>query len=318
MQKTFLELYGTAPWSVVHPFNAEDRAPMAAIRAAVEPMKGTLRGTAARVPFDGIMEHVAAAEGVTYEADEVGGVVGLWCRPEGAQPERVVMHLHGGWFNWGSAKAYRHFAGQIAVRAGAAVFVPDYRLAPEDPFPASADDALAAYRGLVERGFTKIVITGDSAGGNLSLGLLVQLAASGEDGSKALVGGVALSPVTNLALSGDSWTTRAAADPVFTKEQVAGLVGAYLAEQRGDDPSASPVYANLRGLAPVRVHVGDDEVLLDDSVRFVERAVAAGADARLEVWEGMLHGFLGSVGRLKASNEALKLVGEFLRERFAE
>lgn len=92
----------------------------------------------------------------------------------------------------------------------------------------------------------------------------------------------------------------------------------YLAGRRGDDPSASPVYADLKGLAPVRVHVGDDEVLLDDSVRFVERAVEAGVDARLDVWEGMLHGFTGSVGRVRAAGEALELVGEFLRERFAD
>ena len=228
------------------------------------------------------------------------------------------MHLHGGWFNWGSAKAYRHFAGQIAARAGAAVFVPAYRLAPEYPFPAAAEDVEAAYRGLIERGFSKIAVTGDSDGGNLSLGLLVQMAASGEDGSKELVGGVALSPVTDLALSGDSWMTRAESDPVFTKEQVTGLVESYLAGRRGDDPSASPVYADLKGLAPVRVHVGDDEVLLDDSVRFVERAVEAGVDARLDVWEGMLHGFTGSVGRVRAAGEALELVGEFLRERFAD
>jgi acetyl esterase/lipase len=128
------------------------------------------------------------------------------------------MHLHGGWFNWGSAKAYRHFAGQIAARAGAAVFVPAYRLAPEYPFPAAAEDVEAAYRGLIERGFSKIAVTGDSAGGNLALGLLVQMAASGEDGSKELVSGVALSPVTDLALSGDSWMTRAESDPVFTKD----------------------------------------------------------------------------------------------------
>jgi len=318
MQKTFLELYGSASWSVLHSFEAEDRASMAAMRAAVEPMKGTLRGTAARVPFDGIMEHVAAAEGVSYEADEVGGIAGWWCRPEGAAAGRVVMHLHGGWFNWGSAKAYRNFAGQIAARAGAAVFVPDYRLAPEHPFPAAADDALAAYRALVERGFAKIAITGDSAGGNLALGLLVRLAARVEEDGKALVVGVALSPVTDLALAGSSWETRAEADPVFTKEQVAGLVEGYLSGHAAEDPLASPVYAELKGLAPVCMHVGDDEVLLDDSVRFVERAVAAGVDARLEVWEGMLHGFAGSVGRLKASSEALGLVGEFLRERFAE
>jgi monoterpene epsilon-lactone hydrolase len=317
MQKTFFDLYGRATWSVVHPFSTEDRAPMAAMRAVVEPMKGKFQGTAARAPFDGIMEHVAAPAGVTYEADQIGGVPGWWCRPDDTQPQRAVMHLHGGWFNWGSAQAYRHLAGQIAARADVAVFVPDYRLAPEHPFPAAVDDVRACYLALIERGFSKIAVTGDSAGGNLTLGLLVQLAAIGEDGSKALVGGVALSPVTDLALSGDSWSTRAAADPVFTKPQVAELVGSYLAGHRADDPLASPIYADLKGLAPVRVHIGDDEVLLDDSVRFVERAVAAGVNARLDVWEGMVHGFPGSVGRLAASEEALQLVGDFLTERFA-
>ena len=317
MQKTFFDLYGGAPWSVVHTFSTEDRAPMAAMRAVVEPMKGKMQGTAARAPFDGIMEHVAAPAGVTYEADQIGGVAGWWCRPDDAQPQRAVMHLHGGWFNWGSVQAYRHLAGQIAARAGVAVFVPDYRLDPEHPFLAAADDVRACYLDLIERGFSKIAVTGDSAGGTLTLGLLVQLAAIGEDGSKALVGGVALSPVTNLTLSGDSWSTRAAADPFFTKPQVAELVGSYLAGHHADDPLASPMYADLKGLAPVRVHFGDDEVLLDASVRFVERAVEAGVHARLDVWEGMVHGFPGSVGSLAASEEALQLVGDFLTERLA-
>jgi epsilon-lactone hydrolase len=315
--KTFSDDHDRTIWSTIHPFSTDDQAPMGAMRAMVEPMKGTLQGTAARVPFDGIMEHVAAPAGVTYEADQVGGVGGWWCQPEGARPQQAVMHIHGGWFNWGSAQAYRHLAGHIARVAGAAVFVPDYRLAPEHPFPAAVEDVRACYVGLVERGFSKIAITGDSAGGNLAIGLLVHLAANGEAAGKALVGGVALSPVTDLALSGGSWSTRAVADPFFTEPQVSGLVDSYLAGHRAVDPLASPLYADLKGLAPIRVHVGNDEVLLDDSVSFVALAVAAGVDARLDVWEGMLHGFPGSVGQLAASTEALGLVGEFLDERFA-
>jgi monoterpene epsilon-lactone hydrolase len=314
----FLEDHATAPWSVVHPFGTEDQAAMAAMRVIVEPNKGRLQGTAARVPFDAIMERVTAPAGVAYEADHVGGIPGWWCRPEDVRSHHAVMHIHGGWFNWGSAQAFRNLAGHIAARTRAAVFVPDYRLALEHPFPAAAEDIRACYVGLTERGFSKIAITGDSAGGTLALGLLAHLAANSGGASKALVGGVALSPVTDLSLAGESWSTRAVVDPYFTKPQAAELVRSYLDGHDPADPLASPLNADLEGLAPIRVHVGDDEVLLDDSVRFIERAIAAGVDARLDVWEGMVHGFLGGVGRLTASSEALQLIGEFLRNRFAE
>ena len=308
----------TASWLVQHPCSAEDQAAMTAMRAIVEPSKGKLRGIAARVPFDAIMEHVSDPAGVVYETDRVGGVLGWWCRPETARAGQAVMHIHGGWFNWGSAQAFRHLAGHIAVSAGVAAFVPDYRLAPEHPFPAAVEDIRACHAGLTDRGFSKIAITGDSAGGNLVVELLVHLATNDASGNEALVGGVALSPVTDLALSGDSWSTRADADPYFTQPQAAELVRSYLGGHDAEDPIASPLHANLKGLAPIRVHVGNDEVLLDDSVRLVERAVAAGVDARLDVWQGMVHGHLGGIGRLAASTETLQLIGEFLIDRFAK
>jgi monoterpene epsilon-lactone hydrolase len=295
--QTLGEDHSTASWLVQHPLSAEDQAAMAAMRAIVEPNKGKLQGFAARVPFDAIMEHVSAPAGVVYEADRIGGVSGWWCRPESARPGHAIIHIHGGWFNWGSAQAFRHLAGHIAVSAGVAAFVPDYRLAPEHPFPAAAEDVRGCYFGLTERGFSKIAITGDSAGGNLALELLVYLATNRASGSGALVAGVALSPVTDLALSGDSWSTRAVADPYFTQPQAAELVRCYLDGHSPEDPFASPLYADLKDLAPIRVHAGRDEVLLDDSVRLVERAVAAGVDARLDLWEGMVHGYLGSIGR---------------------
>jgi epsilon-lactone hydrolase len=315
--QTLREDHSTASWLVQHPLSAEDQAAMAAMRAIVEPNKGKLQGIAARVPFDAIMEHVSAPVGVVYEADRIGGVSGWWCRPENARPGHAIMHIHGGWFNWGSAQAFRHLAGHIAVSAGVAAFVPDYRLAPEHPFPAAAEDVRACYFGLTERGFSKIAITGDSAGGNLALELLVYLATNRASGSEALVAGVALSPVTDLALSGDSWSTRAVADPYFTQPQASELVRSYLDGHSPEDPFASPLHADLKGLPPIRVHVGNDEVLLDDSVRLVERAVAAGVDARLDVWQGMVHGHLGGIGRLAASTETLQLIGEFLIDRFA-
>ena len=133
----------------------------------------------------------------------------------------------------------------------------------------------------------------------------------------APVGAVVLSPGTDLSLTGASWETRASADPYFTHPQAVELVRAYLNGHDASDPFASPLLADLAGLPPVRVHVGADEVLFDDSRRFVERAVAAGVDIELDVWEGMVHGFPGEVGRFAASAEVLEISGAFLTKCFA-
>jgi acetyl esterase/lipase len=193
------------------------------------------------------MESVSPRDDVTFAADALGGIPGIWVHAANCRPDEAILHLHGGWFNFGSANAYRHLVGHIAARAGARAFIPDYRLAPEHPFPAATDDVLACYRGLAGNGVRRIALTGDSAGGNLAL--------------------------------------------------------------------ASPLHSQLAGIPPVRIHVGDDEVLLDDSLRYAERAVAAGVDAGVDVWMGMPHGFPGSIGKLKAAALALNAVGAFLTER---
>ena len=302
-------------WYFVHPIAPADAAFMAGLRPMVEPNKGRLQGIAARAPFDGIMGHVAAAEGVTCRADTVGGISGWWCLPADAEPGVAILHLHGGWFNWGTAAAYRNLVGQIAARSGAAAFVPDYRLAPENPFPAGVHDAEACYRGLVALGFRTIALSGDSAGGNLALVLLSLLASRSSTGGMVPVAAVALSPVTDLTLRGSSIESRAAADPYFTRSQVEGLVRAYLGDADPSDPLVSPLFGNLRGLPPIRVHVGDEEILLEDSRRYVARAIEAGVDAKLDVWLGMPHGFVGSVGSLSAADQALDAVGMFLSEQ---
>ncbi|MGC2332714.1 MAG: alpha/beta hydrolase [Candidatus Acidiferrales bacterium] len=295
-----------------HPLSAEDATVMSAMRAMVAPVKGQLEGIAAREPFNGIMERVSPPEGVTFQPDTVGGISGLWCKPGDTRSREAILHLHGGWFNWGSAQAYRNLVGHIAARVGAEAFVPDYRLAPEHPFPAAVDDIQACYRGLIERGVRRIAISGDSAGGNLALVLLTLL--TGSDYA-APVAAAVLSPVTDLALTGPSFETRAEADPYFIRSQVEGLVGSYLGDADPKNPLASPLYGNLAGLPPMSIHVGEDEVLLDDSRRYFERAVAAGVDARLDVWEGMPHGFVASVGKLAAAAAALDAVGELLAQR---
>jgi epsilon-lactone hydrolase len=304
-----------ASWTSLHPITPEDAAVIAGMRPMVAPNKGRMQGIGARAAFDGIMGHVAAPEAVTFRADIVGGISGWWCSPTGARSDAAILHVHGGWFNWGTAAAYRHLVGHIAERAGVAAFVPDYRLAPENPFPAGLRDVEASYHGLAALGFRSIALAGDSAGGNLALVLLSVLASNPPAGGVLAAAAIALSPVTDLTLSGSSIETRAEADPYFTRAQVESLVRAYLGDADPADPLASPLLGDLRGLPPIRVHVGDDEILLEDSRRYVARAVAAGIDARLDVWLGMPHGFVGSVGSLSAADHALDAAASFLGDR---
>jgi len=303
------------PWLTVHPLSQEDSLAATALRASVAAFKGKLAGTAARGPFDDVMERVAAPADVTFEANTVGGISGLWVKPARSQKGAAIIHVHGGWFNLGTARAYRNLVGHIASSAGANAFIPDYRLAPEHLFPAAVTDVEACYQGLVDKLINKIAVVGDSAGGNLALVLLSIASAQVHKGDIAPVGAVAISPVTDLALTGESYETRAEADPYFTKSQAAGLVASYLGRTDPTNPLASPLYGDLSGLPPIRVHVGDDEVLLDDSRRYVERAIAAGVDAELDVWMGMPHGFVTAIREFDAARQALNAIGAFLTER---
>jgi acetyl esterase/lipase len=300
---------------VTHPLDPEDAAITTAIRAMASSTKGVSRGVEARGQFDALMESVSPRDDVTFEEDTLGGIPGVWAHPANGRSGEAIVHLHGGWFNLGSAEAYRHLVGHLAARAGARAFIPDYRLAPEHPFPAATDDVLACYRALAGSGTRRIGLTGDSAGGNLALVLASRVTGEVVSTRATLVGVAALSPVTDLTLSGATYDTRADADPFFTRPQVARLVHSYLGSADANDPLASPLYGRLAGMPPVRIHVGDDEVLLDDSLRYAARAASAGVDARLDVWMGMPHGFPASIGKLKAAARALDAVGAFLTER---
>ena len=292
-----------------HAEQPRDVATMRAIRAELARNPPPAFGPETRPIFDALIGQTPTAE-VSYEEADVGGVRGWWCRPQRAAARTALLYLHGGAYVAGSASAFRHFVGQIAVRAQTAAFVADYRLAPEQPFPAAVTDAQAAYRGLVAAGFERIAVVGDSAGGGLTLALL---ALTREQTGTRPAAAVTFSPWIDLTLSGDSMTTRAAADPLLHRKELDDAARLYLGDHDRRDPLASPLFGDLAGLPPLLVHVGEDEVLLDDSRRLEARYDSA----ELHIWRGMAHVFPASVAVLGAAREALDQVGSFLRTHLA-
>jgi monoterpene epsilon-lactone hydrolase len=205
-----------------------------------------------------------------------------------SKPRRHVLYLHGGAYRAGSPSNYRHFTWRIAVATQAAVLVIDYRLAPEHPFPAALDDAVSAYRWLLAAGAdaANTIIMGDSLGGGLAIGILLKLR---DDGLSLPAASVALSPWTDLALTGDSLRRNADADPMLNAVDLPRFASEYLAGANPRLPYAPPLYGDLAGLPPVLIHVGSDEILLDDALRLYERLQVTGSKAELEIWPRMPH-----------------------------
>ncbi|MER8692874.1 alpha/beta hydrolase [Mesorhizobium opportunistum] len=304
--------------TTIQPLLPEDAPVVAAMRQAASAHKGEPMGPEARPMFDAMFAATPAAANVRVEPAMVGGIAGFWLRPPNARPGARMLYIHGGGYVLGSAEALTNFAGQIAARVGANTFVPDYRLAPEHPFPAAIDDAVAAYRGLVAEGAERIVVVGDSAGGGLTLALLSILAADKTKGMMQPVGAAVMSPWTDLALTGDTFQTRAEADPIFTRSVLQGFAEMYLQGQDATNPKASPLHAQLRNLPPIRIDVGDDELLLADSIRYADRAQASGVEIRLSVWEGMPHVFQSSLGQFLAAEQSVNAISDFLRQRLID
>ena len=237
-----------------------------------------------------------------------------WLRPPSAEAGRVVLYLHGGGYVIGSPRSHRHLAAAIAGAAGASAVVLDYRRAPEDPFPAAVDDAVACYRWLLEQGTSpeRIVIAGDSAGGGLTVATLVALR---DAGVRLPAGAVCISPWTDLTFSGDSYRTKAAVDPIVARPGIDRMAHAYLGATDPRTPLASPLFADLRGLPPLLIHVGSDEVLLDDAVQLAGRVKAAGVAATLEVWERMIHVWHWFLPMLDEAEQAIRSIGDFCRKQ---
>lgn len=253
---------------------------------------------------------------VRIDAVRVAGIPAERHTPPEAPSDRAILYVHGGAWILGSPRTHRTYASILAYRTGVEILVPDYRLAPEHPFPAGLEDCLASYAHLLDSGLApeRIVLAGDSAGGNLALAMLVAL----KDRGQPLPGGaVALSPATDLTGASPSHQTRAALDPWFADHGGDAIRAWYAGGEALTHPWISPLFAELSGLPPILLHVGDHEILRDDSTRFQARAAASSVDARVVVWPHMFHVFHLFTPFLPESVEANKGVVDFIRGRLA-
>ena len=250
--------------------------------------------------------------GVTVVPEPAVG--GLWVSPTAPAPRATILYLFGGGYVLGSPASRRKTAGHLANAARMRVLVANYRLAPEHPFPAALDDAIAAYEFLLARDVVpgRVFVAGDSAGGGLALALLLALR---ERGSPLPAGAVALSPWADLTCSGSSMTSLAGTDIMCTREGLSGMAAHYLAGHDPRDPLASPVFGDLGNLPPLLLLVGGCETLLDDSVRVATKAGVHGTDAQLYIGAGMQHVWPTWVGAMPEADEAIRLVGDWLIQR---
>lgn len=269
---------------------------------------------APRAIYDKFIAASPVADGFTFEAVDVAEVHGWWVRTGAAVSDQAILFIHGGAYVQGTAEAYRGFASQIVSRTGIPALVIDYPLAPEAHLPAAPNAALAAYDYLVEQGFSRIAIVGDSAGGGLSLVTMAQLAKQSE--VPAPIAGVVFSPWTDLAFTGRSMTDPAVTDALIGYDYLQDSANKYVGAFAPTDPLASPLHGDLAGLPPLLIQVGTDERLLDDSRQFAAKAANAGVPVELEVWEGMHHVFQLDVAHLESSRVALDRAGAFLARAF--
>jgi acetyl esterase/lipase len=247
---------------------------------------------------------------VNVSPAQVGGVPGEWVAGP-RKKKTVLLYLHGGGYFGCSPQTHRPITVSYA-REGFLVFAPYYRLAPEHPFPAAVDDAVAAYRGLLSKGYSPegVVIGGDSAGGGLAVALLLALR---DEGVPLPAGAAVFSPWTDLAATGDSIRTNATRCAMFHGPDIGYSARYYLGEMDPRNPLASPLYANLTGLPPMLIHVGEDEVLRDDSTRLAERARAAGVRVELKVWPVVPHAWQLAPHLIPEARQSLRESAAFLR-----
>jgi acetyl esterase/lipase len=253
-------------------------------------------------------------EGVSLEAVDANGVAGEWVRAPGAGDDAVFLYLHGGGYVLGSPATGRHLAAAFSEATGASILSLDYRLAPENPFPAAVEDGAAGYRWLVNQGFppARIVVGGDSAGGGLTVATLLALR---DNGDPLPAAGICISPWVDLTCSADSYKRKSGTDPIVIHEDILWMASLYLGGEDPKTPLISPVFADLKGLPPLLIQVGSEEMLLDDSIGLDRRAREAGVDSTLEVWDDMIHVWHLFFQMLKEGRDAIARIGEYFNSR---
>ena len=248
---------------------------------------------------------------VSYKSGQMGGVSGVWAYPAGGDRNKVLLYTHGGGFVVGSSSTHRKLAGHVAKALGVTAFVLDYRLAPEHPFPAQVDDAVAVFNGLVASGIAAKNITtiGDSAGGNLAVATVLRLRQLESETPGAVI---AFSPWVDMEMTGGSLESKAALDVLVQRPILEGMRGMFLGETTPTDhPIASPLLSEYQDYPPLYLNAGSDETLLDDAIRLHEKARSAGVNSTLSVVEGMQHVFPFLAGRAPEADEEIKRIADW-------
>lgn len=265
-----------------------------------------------REEFEKITSLLRIPPDVVCDRINANGVPGERLRLPESAPDKALYFLHGGGYTSGSTNTHRDLVSRIARAAGAQALSVDFRLAPENKFPAALDDAVKAYRWLITRVEpSNVVIAGDSAGGGLAIASLVALQEAGDPLPAAAA---VMSPWVDLGLSGESMRTMARDDPMNNLEEVQRQAEAYLQGTDPRTPLASPLYADLTGLPPVLIQAGSAEVLLDDAVRLAERGKTAGVDVTLSLWDEMFHVWQIFAPVLPEGRRAIDEMGAFIRK----
>ena len=284
------------------------------LRARLEEASPDISFPESREMFEQMVALFPAPGDASGTPVDAGGIAAEWIAVDGASAACTIYWLHGGGYCIGSINTHRGLLAGISAASGARGFAIEYRLAPEHPFPAAVEDAVAGYRWLLSNGVDpeQIIIGGDSAGGGLTVATLVALKDAGE---RMPAGAVCISPWTDMALTGESLVTKAEVDPMITTDGIARVRDAYVGTADPRTSLASPIYADLSGLPPMLIHVGENEVLLSDSTRLAERAEAAGVDVTLEVWPDMFHVWHFFAAMLPEGQQAIDRIGEWVRGR---
>jgi acetyl esterase/lipase len=267
-----------------------------------------------RLGADAVLETVGTMPvGVEIETADVDGLSAIWCRPKNASRDTVVLYFHGGGYVLQSANSHRKLTSHLAHESGCNVLSVNYRLSPENPHPAPVNDAMLAYQWLMKQGFasSKIVVSGDSAGGGLTLALLL---AAKRDGVAQPAGAVVFSPWVDLVGTGESMDSKANVDLMVNKHALGMMAALFLNGAPATDPYAAPLYGDFVGVAPLYIQVGGDETLLDDSTRVATKAAHAGVSVLLEVFPEMQHVFQAAVGMIPEASAAVAKAGRWIQQ----